>query len=68
MEENKTQTAPQAKSRSRAVLKFLFGFIFLAAGIALWWIYRENFWGLFLACIGPFLALVGIIILAIAKE
>ena len=49
-------------------LKVIFGLILLAVGVWLMWTWRYDLLILIKGCIGPFLVLVGIITLAIAKE
>ncbi len=71
-EKKQKQGATEAKAEKKnnlgALAKIICGVIFLILGIAALIVWRDDFFSLIKASIGPILVLAGIITIAIAKD
>lgn len=69
LEEQKTDLEESTKSAIfKTALKIAIGIILIVLGVGLIWYWRQDVLALIRACIGPFAILVGLILIAIARE
>jgi hypothetical protein len=66
-EENKG-TSTASSGGLKTIVKILVGLVLIAAGLYLAWSWRGELIALIKGCLGPFLILVGLVFIAIAKE
>jgi uncharacterized membrane protein len=62
------EEAKKTKANLGTALKYLFGILLVAIGVALVIYWRSDVWTLIKGCLGGFVLLAGLIFIAIAKE